>query len=136
MKVDIQSLDSAHEKLGELLRRIEVVAHRTSEAERVLGQYRIGSMRTTDQITNNLNSQIRAMEENAYVFLQLSQVLQNALEEYEQCEDQIRWLAGTGAVVMAAGSAREILDQIGFVQPIMEKEMINQYIMPLIATGK
>lgn len=135
MKVDIQRIEAAYFKLRELHARLEHTTHRMKEIRAILSYHSVGSKMTTDRIIDNLNRQISELDQRANGFMNLADALRDAMDEYHECEKQNRDQAAN-KISLLSDAVIGLVYPDPFVLPLKEKEIIHQYIMPLITLGK
>ena len=135
MKVDIQRMDDAYIQMKALQRQLSAVENRIQKVMHVLAQQSLGGEAQTAEVIAFLASQRESLDRRAESVRQLAQALQSACDQYRQCEAE----AGRESEHPADTWSRSVADPfegISFVQPRREKEIIHQYIMPLLAAGK
>ena len=135
MKVDLQRMDDAYIQMRDLQRQLSAVENRIQKVMHVLAQQSLGGEEQTAEVIAFLASQRESLERRAESVRQLAQALQSAGDQYRRCEAE----AGKESEHPADTRSQSVPDPfegISFVPRWREKEIIHQYIMPLLAVGK
>ena len=135
MKVDIQRMDDAYIQMKDLQHQLFTVENRIQKVMHVLEQQSLDSEVQTAEVIAFLASQRENLERRADNVGQLAQALQSAGDQYRRCEAEV----GKESEHPADTRSRSVPDPfegISFVPRWREKEIIHQYIMPLLAAGK
>lgn len=135
MKVDIQRMDDAYIQMKDLQHQLFTVENRIQKVMHVLEQQSLDSEVQTAEVIAFLASQRENLERRADNVRQLAQALQSAGDQYRRCEAEV----GKESEHPADTRSRSVPDPfegISFVPRWREKEIIHQYIMPLLAAGK
>lgn len=140
MKVDIQRMDEAYIQLMNLQQQLREVENRIREVQQFLDQQKLGSAAQTAAIRASLILQMDAVERRAEGTENLARVLRSARDHYKSCETTVRNTAEYNDR-RKSGSVIDYLDmdkgiQIKLVPLLREREVIDRYIRPLMATGK
>lgn len=136
MKVDLQILGSAYLKLRELEQRLEEIDRQIYQTGRYLAQCGVGGRASTDRISDSLNCRIAELKRYGHSTAELGYILKMAVEEYNSCEKRNQMQVSGNAVIWYTKSYKDQLDELPVVLPLKEKEIIDQYIMPLITIGR
>ena len=135
MKVDIQRMDDAYIQMKDLQHQLFTVENRIQKVMHVLEQQSLDSEVQTAEVIAFLASQRENLERRADNVRQLAQALQSAGDQYRRCEAEVGKESENPADTRSR-SVPEPFEGISFVPRWREKEIIHQYIMPLLAAGK
>lgn len=134
MRVDTQRMDEAIDQLLQLERQLAVVESKIQSALYVLLDQELGGAK--QPIVRSLNDQIDAMERRELGTRQLAMVLRSARDQYQHGEKKAQDEAFLPYRAVVERVTSDIIDKIRFISRGEEKDTIEKYIMPLIATGK
>ena len=144
MKVDSAKIAEAHDKMTILLAKCEQIEEQIKQVQYRLRELEFGSRATTASMDASLRSQRRTIGERVDGLGRLRNVLQFAENEYRRCEGEIEKNVqtpgnqrGQNSVADLFVSNKEKYNKTEFIVPdIVESELIDRYIRPLIAGKK